>query len=886
MGAFVRFLRRLWTLVYREKLSSGLDEEMAFHREQREKELVTVAVPPDAADYAVKGQSDSTTKLTERSHGGIKFRFETVLQDVRYAVRQLGGNISFAATIILTLALSIGANSAIFSVIDGVLLKSLPYPEPERITRVFLTSPTYPKFPLNPFDLRDFRTRSKSFESLSAFTRGDVQLSGSGEPVRLAAFQITAGYFRVLGLQPERGREFDEKDEAHGNGRQVILSDRLWRAQFGATPDIVGRKITLNAQPFTVVGVMPPEAEHPGNEYHGLPYGDSVDAWWPFVFEGDPANRGSHYIEGIGRLRKGVKPEQAQAEMNSLMAQLAREHPDGDAGWQVLVIPLYREVVGATRRMLLVLLGAVVMVLLIACANAANLQLARAATRQREIAVRLALGAPRSRLIRQLLTESLLVAFLGGTLGLAMAAGGVRMLVSLLPAGFPRAHEIHVSAPVFAFTFLISVATGILFGLAPALQVSRTDPRQGLHEGGRTSTSSAYQSRFRDALVVAEVGLACVLLIGAGLMLGSLLNLLRLDPGFRQEHVLTASLSLPPAEYKTGQAIGHFYEQLVTNLSSVPGVRNVGAGSDLPWTGYDENLGGFTIEGKKPPPHQEFHARYHMVSPDYFRALGIPLKSGRFFTKGDTQSAPAVLIINQAMAERYWPHENAVGKRVTFSDTPKDKDWQTVVGIVGDVKDKPSSPGAEPAFWWSELQQPFPDMSLVVRADSDPQLLLGAVRDEVRRLDPALAVADAQLMDKIADASIATPRFTFFLVGLFAGLAIILAAIGTYGVISYSVSQRTPEFGLRLALGAEPRDVLRLVFYQAAKLALAGAAVGVMFALMLARVLGSLIYDVSPADPLTFTTVGFVVLAVSMLACYIPARRATRSDPMIALRAQ
>jgi predicted permease len=529
-------------------------------------------------------------------------------------------------------------------------------------------------------------------------------------------------------------------------------------------------------------------------------------------------------------------------------------------------------------------------VLLIACANAANLLLARAAARQREVAVRLALGAPRRRLIRQMLTESLLISLLGGGLGAVLAESGVKALVSLLPAGFPRTHDIRVNALVFVFTFLVSIVTGILFGLAPALQASRTDPKRGLYEGGRTSTGSARQRRLRNALVVSEVGLACVLLIGAGLMLRSFLNQLNLNPGFRKDRVLTATVSLPQAEYKTDAAAAHFYDRLMAGLGSLPGVESAGGGSDLPWTGYDENAGGFTIEGKKPPPHQEFHARYHVATPDYFRALGIPLVRGRFFAQSDTQDAPAVLIVNQAMASLYWPNENAVGRRVTFSDTPKDKDWMTVVGVVGDVKDKPDSAGAEPAFWWSFLQNPigmgFGNMSLVVRADSDPRLLADALRDQVKRLDPGLAVADIRLMDQVADESIATPRFSFFLVGLFAGLAIVLAAIGTYGVISYSVSQRIPEFGLRLALGAPPRDLLRLVLAQAAQLAVTGAVVGVIAALALARVLRSLMYNVSPADPLTFMAVGFGVIAIALVACYLPARRATRASPMVALRTE
>ena len=882
-------LYRLRALFHRNAVETELNEEIRFHFdnevEKYRKQGMTDEEARRSARLAFGGHEQVKEDCREARGTGL---IETGQQDLRYALRQLWSNPLFAVVIILTMALSIGANSAIFSVISSVLLKSLPYPQPERIVRVFLTSSIYPKFPLNHFDLRDYRTRSKSFDSLAAFTRSDMQLSGgSTEPVRLHGFRITSGFFRVLGLHPQLGREFDEKAEAPGNGQQIILSDRLWRSKFGAARDIVGRKITLNAEPFTVVGVMPAGVEHPGNEYHSLAYGDGVDLWSPFTFEGDPTRRGAHYVEGIGRLKDGVRPEQAQSALDAIMIQIARDLGHDNTGWHVLVVPLYREVVGSSQRMLLVLLGAVGMVLLIACANAANLLLARAATRQREIAVRLALGASRSRLVRQLLTESLLIALVGGALGLGMAAGGVKALVSLLPADFPRAHEIHVSAPVFAFTFLVSTATGILFGLIPAIQASRMDPRRGLHEGGRTSTGTGRLSRLRNALVVSEVSLACVLLIGAGLMLRSLLNLIHLDPGFQEEHVFTASVSLPRAEYKTEAVVGRFYDTLTANLASIPGVEAAGAGSDLPWTGYDENTS-LNIEGKQAPPHDEFHARYHVATPDYFRALGIPLLRGRFFTAGDKPDAPTVIIINRAMAEKYWPNEDALGKRVTWDDHPKEKDWFRIVGVVGDVKDKPNSPGAEPAFWWSNLQQPFPfsDMSLAIRATSDPQTLGDSVRNSVRRLDPALAVADVAWMDEIVYGSVATPRFAFVLVGLFAGLAILLAAIGTYGVISYSVSQRTPEFGLRMALGAQRLDVIRLVLAQAAKLVLTGTVLGLLLALTLARVLKNLIYDVSPADPVTFGAVGLTVIAIAVLACYIPARKATKANPMIALRAE
>ena len=876
---------RLRSLLWRGRAETELEKEVRFHLEQAIEVNLAAGMAPEEARYAALRRLGGIAQIKEecRDMRGTEC-LENFWQDLRYGARTLGKSPGFTVVILLTLALSIGANTAIFSVIDGVLLQPLPYPQANRIVRLFFSSNDFPRFPLNPFDFRDFRARNRSFQALAAFTRGDVQLSGSGEPVRLASFRVTSGFFRVLGLAPARGREFDADDELPGNGHVVILSDRTWREKFAGDPGVVGRKITLDAQPYTVVGVMPPGTDHPGNEYHALPYGDSVDAWRPFTFDGNPNQRGSHYMEGIGRLRAGVTPPQAQAEMNTLIAEIGREH-GGYSGWHMLVVPLYDEIVGPDEPLLLVLLGAVGLVLLIACANVANLLLARATSRQREIAVRAALGAPRSRLVRQMLTESLLVALVGASLGAALAVGGVPALVSLLPGGFPRAGSIHVNAAVFAFTLLIAVATGLVFGLAPALETAHADPQQGLREGGRSSTTGGGRVRLRNTLVVTEVCLASVLLIGAGLMLRSFVNLLQANPGFKPEHVLTASLSLPVTDYRTSAAVAHFYDQLTTRLAALPGVKYAGVGTDLPWTGYDENDGGFLIKGETPPPGQDFHARYHSASPDYFRALGIPLLRGRFFTDGDNHDAPQVLIVNETMA-RCWRHGDALGGRVSFTDTPKEKDWFTVVGIVGDVKDKPESAGAEPAFWWPMLEVPFNQVSVAVRTDSNAAQAANELRREVHRLNPALAVADLRLMDQIADAGVATARFAFFLVGLFAALAIILAAIGIYGVISYSVNLRTHEFGLRVALGAEQWDVLRLIISQGIKLTLAGAALGVLSALAFSGVMRHLIYGVSAADPLTFAAVFLLVVVVALGACYVPARRATAADPMRALRAE
>jgi predicted permease len=814
---------------------------------------------------------------------------ENFVRDLQYAARTTLQSPGFAFAIVLTLALSIGATSAIFTVVDGVLLRPLPYPQPGRLVRIFFSSHTFPKFPLNPFDLRDIRARNRAFDWVAGITRNDLQLSGAGQAQRLSGFSVTAGYFRVLGTAPARGREFTVDDERAGKSHQVILSDRTWRSRFSADPNIIGRKITLDAEPYTVTGVMPPGVAHPGNAYRPVADGDTVDIWTPFLYRGNPAERGSHFMEGFARMKSGLTVAQAQADMDRLVAQLAREHPNTTLGWHPVVVSLYRELVGASRGMLLVLLGAVALVLLIACVNAANLLLARATGRRREIAVRAALGAGRLRLVRQMLAESLLISLLGGGAGALLAVAGVRALTSLLPADFPRAGAIHVNGTVFAFTLLIALATGVLFGLAPAFEAARTDLQHTLRENGRGLSGSARQLWLRDALVVAEVSLACVLLIGAGLMLRSFMNMLRADPGFQPQHVLTAAVSLPNATYKTGKEAVAFLDRLSIVLNGIPGVRAAGIGSDLPWTGYDDNIGGFTIEGRQPPPHQEFHARYHAATEGYFQALGTPLLRGRFFTPLDNMTAKqAVIVVNRVTAERYWGTLDAVGGRITFADHPKESDWMTVVGVVGDIKDRPNSGSAEPAIWWPLQQTPFgfPEMSIVVRGRSDPDRLARQVRSAVRSLDPALAVANLQLMDNIAGRSFSTPRFALFLVALFAALAATLSAVGIYGVIAYSVNQRTHEFGLRMALGARPWDVVRQVMSQGLRLALAGMVLGIGGALVLGRVLWSLLYQVSATDPVTFSAVGAATIVIAAIACYIPARRATAADPMTALRAE
>jgi predicted permease len=884
------FRLRLRSLLQKKRVEEDLDREMLFHLDRQIAENIASGMPPEDARRAAVRGLDGITRIKEECRDMRRTDWiDDFLYDLRHAVRTLANGPGFATVIVLTLALAIGANTAIFSVVNGVLLRRLPYPDQDRLVRFFMTNAAYPKFPINPWDFVDFRARNRSFQSMAIMSRADAQLSGVGEPVRLTGFLVSGAYFRVLGIGPERGREFDFRDELPGSGHVAILSDRIWRGLFHADPNILGQTVWLEQQPYTVVGVMPADMQHPGNEYRAVPYGDTVDVWRPFTFQGNPNGRGSHYTEGIARLKSGVSRQSADSEMNAMMAQLGREHPDNDAGWHIMVVPIYREIVGTSERMLLVLLGAVALVLLIACANAANLSLARATSRRREMAMRLALGAKRSRLVRQMLTESVLISIAGGLAGSALAVGGIKVLVSLLPGGFPRAHDIHLNLGVFAFAVAVTIGSGILFGLAPALQSSGVDLQESLREGARGASGSTRHLRWRNALVVSELSLACVLLAGAGLLLRSFVNLLLTDPGFRSEHVLTAVVSLPGDTYKNHASVSRFYDQLVARLSMMPGVRSAGIGSDLPWTGYDDNLGGFQIEGKQHPPNEEFHARYHAATPDYFRALGIPLIRGRFFADSDAEKAPRVLIINQAMAGKYWPGEDVIGKRIDFfADHPKESDSTRIVGVVGDVKDTPEKSAAQPAFWWPVAQVSFPaqEAAIAIRSDLVPTSLTNSVRNAVRELDPALPVANVRVMDEIADASVSAPRFTLFLVALFAALAIALAGIGTYGVISYSVNQRMQEFGIRIALGASRRDLLRLVLVRGLSLAFSGVVVGITGAMPLARLLRTMLYQVSAADPLTFSAIAVFALAIAALACYLPARRATKVDAMLSLRAE
>ena len=807
-----------------------------------------------------------------------------MFQDLRYGLRMLLKDKGFTFVAILTLALGIGANTAIFSVINGVLLKPLPYRAPEQLVRVFESSEAQPRFPMSGGNFQDYRDQNSTLTGLALYTRQDLELSQNERPVRLAALRVTAGFFDLLGAQPLLGREFRREDELPDNNQVVIFSHGLWQRRFNSDPNIIGKAVTLSGRPFTVVGVMPAGVQHVGGDYRSMPHGETVDAWWPTALR-PQAGRGAHFLNAVGRLKPGVSTSQASADLNVIADRLAQQFPRSNEGWRIQIQPLHEEIVGRARRALLIVFGAVFFVLLIACMNVANLLLARATVREREMAVRAAMGAQRGRIVRQLLTESLLLAVVSSGAGIVMAQWAVDALAVLGSGQLPRLQAVTIDGRILLFTLALTLLTGILFGLAPALQAGHLNLNELLKDGGRSGVGGSRQRRLRDALVVAEVALALVLLVGAGLLIRSFWKLQQVDPGFNPERVLTAGISLPGARYGEAPKVAAFQQQLLERVSALPGVQSAGLTSDLPWTGYDENAG-FDIEGKTFPPNDGASARYHFVSADYFRTIGVRLIAGRFFNADDRAESQPVVLINRSMAERYWSGEDAVGKRFTFSSQPKDRDWFTVVGVVGDVNDFPHSLAAVPAFYWATMQQRPRELILAVRSSAEPLGLVEALRSEVRALDKDLPLTDVRTLEAVAATAVGGQRFTLWLVGFFALTALALAAVGIYSVLSYLVAQRTQEIGVRMTLGAQLGDVLKLIIRQGMMLVTLGIALGLAAALALTRLMKGLLFEVGAADPLTFAVVATLLAIVAFIACYVPARRATKVDPMVALRYQ
>jgi putative ABC transport system permease protein len=811
-------------------------------------------------------------------------------QDLRYGFRMLMKRPGFTAVAVVALALGIGANTAIFSVVNAVLLRPLPYAEPERLVMVWGSAPQlgFDVLPPTAAESVEWRERSRVFEEVAALRSQTWNMTGAAGPEQIEGARVSESLFTALGVKPLLGRTFLPEEDRAGGARVVVMGHGLWQRSFGADPSVIGRSVTLNNQSFLVVGVMPQGFRFPGGEnmLSGLQFSPKIELWEPMQLTAEElAARGTHNLAVVARLKSGVSLQQAQAEMNAIALQLGEQYPKYNKGLGVKLVSLHEQVTGDVRPALLILLGTVGFVLLIACANVANLLLARAATRRKEMAIRTALGASRARVIRQLLTESMLLSLLGGAGGLLLALWGIDALGALIPETVARGGEIGADARVLSFTLLVSLLTGLVFGLAPALQASRTEVNESLKEGTRGATSGAGHNRFRSLLVVSEIALASVLLIGAGLLVRSFLHLQHVSPGFDPSGVVAMELVLPsvaPSAYTEPEQQSAFFHRALERVGSIAGVEAAAVVSTLPLTGAFESTS-LKIEGRPAPPSESGspQANYTMVSADYFRVMSIPLMKGRAFTERDTKESPGVLLVNESLARKYWPGEEAIGKRLTigFEKTPRE-----IVGVVGDAKQTSLDAQTPLAVYLPYQQFPYAGMTLVVRSGADAATVAGAVRREVQAIDPSLPVSNVRSMEQVLSASVAERRFSMTLVGLFATVALLLAMVGIYGVMAYTVSERTHEIGVRIALGAQAGDILRLILGQGLLLTLGGIGLGLGGAFLLTRLMSGLIYGVTATDPVTFAGVALALALVALAACFIPARRATRVDPMEALR--
>lgn len=801
----------------------------------------------------------------------------SLIPDLRHAVRSLRRYPSVTAVAVLCLALGLGATTAIFTVVNAVLLRPLPYPAPDQLVRLYESHIGQPGWhgSVSRANYLDWQRDATAFASLAASTAGSASLQVGGTPERVRTVAATANLFETLGVRPRLGRTFAPKDGRPGAPGVVVLGDALWRTRFGGDPAIVGRTITLDGEPCTVIGVMPPEFSYPATS--------AVDLWVPMRWTPDEvAVRGDHFLQVIGRLKPSVTRAAALAQMRQIAARLAQQYPDEQGTRTVLVESMHDDLFGRTRPRLLVLLGASGLVLLIACVNVANLLLARAVARRREVAIRTALGAGRGSLIRQFLTESVVLSLAGGALGLVLAVWGVRTLVTLASADIPRAHPVQLDGTVFAFLLAIAILTGIAFGLAPALHGTRTVLRDAMGSGARDGSTSHTQRRLRDALVAAEIALALVLVTGAGLLVKALLALERVPSGLVADHVLTLHVSLAGAKYADHPS-RDFYEPVLDRVRALPGVTSAGWTSLLPLQDYWTN-GTFSIEGKPPAPRgQEPSAELRVASDGYFAALGIPLREGRAFSEQDAPAATPVAVVNETLARRYFPHESPVGHRLRLADLAL-----TIVGVVGDVRGAGLDRPAEPELYMSLRQSPYVprEMTLVAHTAVPPASIVSPVREAVRAVDPEQAIYDIETMDEVVTRSLSNHRLYTWLLGTFAAIALVLAAAGVYGVTSYLVAQRTRELGIRVALGAAPRSLPALVVRRSAAVALVGTVLGLLGALALTRLLATLLSGVSPTDPAVFAAVAAGLVAIALIASYLPARRATRVDPLIALQSE
>jgi putative ABC transport system permease protein len=865
------------------QVDQDFERELEAHLEMLTNENVRRGMAPEEAKRTARLRLGGLTQLkeTNRELHGLH-AIETFLQDTRYAFRMLRKNPGFTAVAVLTLALGIGANTAIFSVVYAVLLKPLPYTNPNQLFTAFQANKQQgiAETGCSYLNFEEWRAQNHVFSELAGAVGHQLTLTGHVEPTVVNTSVVTPEFFALLDAKPVAGRIFFPQDGKQGAPPVVLMSEELWRGRFGADPKIIGTSINLDQRPFTVIGII--------SGAFRTPFFSKREVWIPLVqdplFSTFMPQRGSHLLPVIGRLKPGVSVAQAQAEMDAISARLAGEFPAENNGWTVRLVPLQKEIVGDVRTGLLVLLGAVGLVLLIACANIANLLLTRATSRSKEIAVRTALGAGRARIIRQLLSETAVLGLLGGAAGIALAHWGVKALSSLLPPSLPQMNPIRVDYFVLRFALFLSAIAGVAFGLVPAMFAANADVQNALREGAR-SGESRNRRRARSFLAVAEISLAMVLLVSAGLLLRSFARLTSVTPGFDAQHIVKADISLPQFQYSTPQQWSAFSEELLARIQSDPGLQDSAVVVPRPIVDARVNLP-FDIVGNPPSSAGASRtASYVSVSPDYFRVMGIPLLAGRFFNQHDGLSAPRVSIITEAMARLYFPNQDPLGKQITFGFSPgSGAAAREIVGIVGDVRDVALNQNPGAMMYVPYVQAPFWGANLVVKSALSTSSVAAAIRQEVQRMDKDLPVTDVANMPDLIDASVAQPRFRTFLLGLFAVMALVLAATGVFGVISYSVSRRTNEIGIRVALGASRNTILSMILRETLVLTFAGLALGLPCALAASHLVGHMLFNVSANDPATLAAVAFSLTAVAILAGYIPARRAVRVDPMAALR--
>jgi putative ABC transport system permease protein len=812
------------------------------------------------------------------------------MQSLRFAFRMLKKNPVVSLVAIFTLALGIGANTAIFSVINGVLLRPLPYKNPDRLVALWENVPTHGQWRASPANFFDWKKQSTVFEGMSAYGGSAMTLTGIGEPEQLSGTRVSDGYFAVVGVEPRIGRAFLSEEHEVGKGQVVVLGNGLWKRRFGADPNIVDRSVTLDGNVYRVVGVMaaglyPVRPTTSGRIEFGE---EQQDYWLPMSFSAQWASaRSAHVLGVVGRLKPGITVDQAAAEMNTIGARLEQEYP-ANKGEGIIVKPFMSELVGDVRPALFTLMAAVGLVLLIACANIAGLLMAQHAARSKEIAIRVALGAGRIRLVHQFFVEGLLLSLLGTLAGIGLATFAIKLLVKSIPQDIPRLDEVGIDFRVLGFTLLLSLLTCFVFGLIPAWQASKTDLHKTLEQSGRTSGPGVARLRFRQLLVVFQVSMAVMLVISAGLLIKSFWLLRKVDPGFQPARVLSLTVTLPSSKYAKPEEINQFFTQLNDGILTVPGVQSASIGYDHP---LQANWGdSFEIEGRVAATDaRSLTANFNPISHEYFRTVGMQLISGRAFTTLDDPDHPGVVIVNEAFARTYFPNENPLGRRLKIGQPARI--WRNqrflsfeIVGIVGDVKSSGLQAASEPTYYVPSAQAPLQDMTVLVRTTSDPNSIVPALRRVVLSIDPNQPISNISTLERVVSDSIARPRLNMLLMGLFGAVAMLLAAVGIYGLLSYTVTQRTQEMGIRMALGAQVSDVLKLVLRQGMTLALIGEAVGLLGAFALTRVIQGLLFGVTPTDATIFISVVGVLSTIALFACYLPARRAAKVDPLIALR--